>query len=758
LWGGYGNIIVPTDGNSIEPIFWDLLEKFDPDHLILYQRSAKDLRIDQPEIFDGLLQRHIAAWEKQINEKASDIAVEQIKEQLERCYLSNFSISDNLQTQLKDRLSPFFFRNWIVETTHSADEDPAYPHTQLVDVLPALRMPLSAVQRSPLGSTTEETLWAGSQCGYCLPSTLERLESAGLALVTAVGADQTLDCFFGQLLSNAFPDARGRHTHSIADASICGLGWYRHKSFHYWEEPTIVVVGDTLRDFCIYQCMSRLRERVVWLLPSIGRDALNQTKIEAEKRYLRDGFKFLAALHSLTSHSATHTDSVVLVSASLGGDGLSGVRDYASQFSLFGAETWRVGLLQQTLGFHPLRLYEANNARMPALVSVSDDRVVELLEPRRPKFLGDFSPSKIRWVSEISFAESELPRHFALAEWMMGNSANTTKEIRISSEGLAFLTISSILFGGHDAETASVRPNIRIPTARQIFELASRCGDLACAVSDKGVYTSTAIQKFGGLEKLAAFFRSDVGRAFLAAYRQQKGTAAPGIYLNDDRRRYLDFTALQEIAGNRDTAAQLQDDFAEKRIFYRGFIFRCRFCSRCAWFAVGEVSDSFVCKRCHREQIYTKTNWKMPDQPNWYHQLDEVIYQGVINDMHVPVLALDSLRRRGVSGLTFSEELAYTEISSDKPFIESDLNCVVDGQLTIGEAKTGDSLGGSSRQEAKTLASFRKLVMALRARRVVFATQEKGWRKATEDKIRAAFADLPVRLQLLHHKDLYEVP
>lgn len=109
LWGGYGNIIVPTDGNSIEPIFWELLEKFDPDHLILYQRSGKDVRIDQPEIFDSVLQKRIAVWERQVDAKASDSAVQQIQEDIERQYVSKSGISEDLQTQLRDRLCPFFF-------------------------------------------------------------------------------------------------------------------------------------------------------------------------------------------------------------------------------------------------------------------------------------------------------------------------------------------------------------------------------------------------------------------------------------------------------------------------------------------------------------------------------------------------------------------------------------------------------------------------------------------------------------------------
>ena len=285
--------------------------------------------------------------------------------------------------------------------------------------------------------------------------------------------------------------------------------------------------------------------------------------------------------------------------------------------------------------------------------------------------------------------------------------------------------------------------------------MASRSEGLGCSVSDKGFYTATTIEKFGGLEKVAAFFRSQTGAAFLAAYRSQKDSKAPGIYLNNDRRRYMDFAALHGITGDKARAAKLQDHLVENRIFYRGFIFQCRFCRRVGWFAVQEVGDSFVCKRCHREQVYTSVNWRMPEQPNWYHQLDEVIYQGLINDMHVPILALDALRRDSTSGLTFSEELVYRKASSEEPFVESDLNCIVDGLLTIGETKTSDKLRGSRGEEKKTLAIYRELAVALRARQIVFATEKPSWNVATEEKIRATFSALPTRLRLLTRKDLY---
>ena len=37
IWGGKHSIIVPTDGSTIEPTFWAILEKFSPDYVYFYR-------------------------------------------------------------------------------------------------------------------------------------------------------------------------------------------------------------------------------------------------------------------------------------------------------------------------------------------------------------------------------------------------------------------------------------------------------------------------------------------------------------------------------------------------------------------------------------------------------------------------------------------------------------------------------------------------------------------------------------------------
>ena len=46
-------------------------------------------------------------------------------------------------------------------------------------------------------------------------------------------------------------------------------------------------------------------------------------------------------------------------------------------------------------------------------------------------------------------------------------------------------------------------------------------------------------------------------------------------------------------------------------------------------------------------------------QPSVYYQLDELVYQGLENDMHIPTLALDTLRCSAQGSFLYVEELEY---------------------------------------------------------------------------------------------------
>src|SRR4051794_18815196 len=65
LWGGGGAIIVPTNGQRIDDVFWALLSLHDPDTILIYRKTGEDLHRNQPEKFA----EHLAAAVEKSNQE-----------------------------------------------------------------------------------------------------------------------------------------------------------------------------------------------------------------------------------------------------------------------------------------------------------------------------------------------------------------------------------------------------------------------------------------------------------------------------------------------------------------------------------------------------------------------------------------------------------------------------------------------------------------------------------------------------------------
>jgi hypothetical protein len=285
-------------------------------------------------------------------------------------------------------------------------------------------------------------------------------------------------------------------------------------------------------------------------------------------------------------------------------------------------------------------------------------------------------------------------------------------------------------------------------------------GGLVCTRSDKGFYAQDAIAKLGGLNKAGQFFRSESGRELIAAYLDktpnQKGQYNKGVRIGD--RRYLGAADLLRALKMVGQTISYIAEFAERGILYRGFIFQCAFCRNSAWYPLKDLSDRFTCPRCHREQVFTSKNWKMPRcQPSVYYQLDELVYQGLDNDMHIPTQALDTLRRSAQGSFLYVEELEYGKRGEAKPLMECDLNCVIDGKLTIGEAKTADRLEKTRVAEATLIEKYRSLAASLGARCVVFATEAEAWDGTTARKILEVLGKDSLSVRLLSKMELFRI-
>ncbi len=124
--------------------------------------------------------------------------------------------------------------------------------------------------------------------------------------------------------------------------------------------------------------------------------------------------------------------------------------------------------------------------------------------------------------------------------------------------------------------------------------------------------------------------------------------------------------------------------------------------------------------------------WKGPDEPEWFYALDEVAYQGLTSNIHVPILALAELSRSTRSFLHMPEAVVHRSGHED---IEVDIWAIVDGRIVIGEAKKSDRLESSDRREKQRCAALRVLVADLTADEFVMATAAPAWSERSKNNV-----------------------
>jgi hypothetical protein len=371
-------------------------------------------------------------------------------------------------------------------------------------------------------------------------------------------------------------------------------------------------------------------------------------------------------------------------------------------------------------------VYEDGNAGKLKTQLFAGDETAAFFETPKPEKFHEIVPTEHRWMAEVSVNGHALPRHPLLGDFVVRSPAITTHEARIGRCGIAYFCPNVAVFS-NDIDQVLVKPTIFLPDAFAIAKHVSRELSLSCRISDKGNFLAETVRKLGGLDGLAFFLRSDDKRAVFDKFLEESGQTAgvndQGVYLSSDRRRYLNFEAIQKIFGGAELATRdFIDDLIRRRVFYRGFIFKCSFCRNADWFSIDELTHHFTCKRCGRSQMYLAGHSRSSREPSWFYKLDEIVYQRYRNNMAVPALALDYLKGRNKSSFLYAPELEFADSVSNKVAFELDIFCVDNGILSIGEAKKEDVLGESAAKDSEMATKYLKIAEQFCAGQVVFAT------------------------------------
>ena len=747
LWGGAYNLIVPTDGKTIDERFWRILEAFDPDHLYVYRKCGEDFRLSTPDEYAKRIEADLQSYQSQFGSQNAGTSRDRIDKDLRNSWMSSLAITPQLQNEIKVRLSPFYFEEWIVETgAISARAAVGFPLTSLANIILNTRHPDRFAEINAPSDLVPK-LWYSAVLGLADDSAAEKLEGLGILRnrfdFEKNNISQLMELVITGAIEKPWALRANQRIFSELDGiapyqlSMIELGLYRSTKYAYWNEPLILVAGAEFEDFCLYYCLSRIRDRVVWILPSITQGALSANKTEISEVEMSFMAQVRGEDFSQQSHGGLACMSYTLSDAEI--EAVIG-RFHASPHSRFRSPI-AIARSVADLVRMPLVAVERDNLQRDISVQFANDVSISPFTTPKPKNFHTIHPYEHRYITQLSVAQEAPPKHFHLGNWIISDRRLTTKEVRVGRDGPAYFCPNIAYFGG-DIDTVLVRPYLRLPPLHKVIAELARTQGYECRPSDKGIYADETIAKWGGLDEAAGFLRDGAKRSLLEQFLDKSPSeAGKGVYLTDDRRRYLDLPAAKALVGA--CAASLIDELVSKQILYRGFIFICSYCRNSSWFSVNEIAQDFKCRRCSRNQLYTRANWKMPEEPAWFYKLDELVYQGYRQGMAVSLLALDYLKKRSSENFSFTTDREFWKPNASKPVAEVDLFCVSDGVLIIGEAKEDNRLGKSVSDENGEIAKYKQLASGLGVRQLVLATSSNGWNTQTKERVIAALSDMP---------------
>ena len=765
-WGGKNSIIIPTDGRTISTVFWSLLDTYDPDYVISYQKTARDILFARPTDYEALRDSY-TPWST--GEPWTEQAKAKWEDDFRNAPYGQFGITPTLEAELRQRLAPFYFQRHVASNRMRAHVSPDYPFTTITKIL--AEHPLAErVDVIDTASTPIFQLWVEAVTGGLYPDYETALAQHGVSKVVIHANDSNMGRLFDLIAAGKSSQGHGADNDALLVAtlpfaySMLGLSEYLR------EPPSsfspVVVCGSDLADFALYYALARLRPGVSWL-PSQWVDEFTRAKNSRSDQtrplaslMLADGREFNLRHfgQALWSSMEYGQRSIRLLSATLS---IDSIREHL--VALDSATHWAKGgimshaQVSETLEGvldRALEVFNTNNYAVPVLHHVSPGKTLPLFQTPKPKGFTTIVPGEHRWLAEVKLEGLTYPRHPALGEWLVQHPGLGTQGARTARNGLSYFCPSPIYFTGGDVDTILIRPTVYLPDAEETIERLANAVNWTTRISDKGSYSRDTLRKFGGIEQLSEYLRTTEKNSVLHEYLKPKPSSGNQLqnekYLSSDQRWYLEMSRIQELAPTG--TGGLVDFLISHNILHRGFVLKCQSCRNTSWFPLADLTDQFRCKRCRREQNILYDSALQKTEPVWHYALDEIVYQGLRNDMVVPILALDHFRRNSRS-FQFADELEIRQIGSEKPFIEIDLCCIVDGRLTIGEAKTTSRIAATGQAEAQALRNYRDAAVGLGAEQFVIATS-KIWACQTIINARTAFQDTPIAVLVLNGADL----
>lgn len=275
--------------------------------------------------------------------------------------------------------------------------------------------------------------------------------------------------------------------------------------------------------------------------------------------------------------------------------------------------------------------------------------------------------------------------------------------------------------------------------------------------SNTAKYHLNFIRRAGGLAAAANYLANAPFKDLLSLLADNKSKDQHGWVISEpSKRRVLNHLHLYQSLARRmptetieyfktisDELPEEVVDLLKKELLERGFLLKCLSCGYRSWYPAGNVGQHFQCSRCFETQVYESN-------PLWLYKLPEVIFQGFEDNMQVPLLTLQYLKR--TSNHTFEwlpDSNVFWRENGKQLSGNIDVICLRDGKLYVGEAKSNNDI------EAEQFSFYEHICKSVDIDGAVFATSQMSWNKGTQTRIENLKAWFKGHVVILTKKELY---
>lgn len=813
IWGADGFILIPSDGENIHTHFEELLRAYDPDFILTYQRTGYDLQVDDPTQFKKILDSYVDAFLKNHPDSDETNIREHHKKQLLRNALDrDFDLGKKIKQFVLKDLAVYHHGTDIRD--QSITYSGSIPHflPKLSDVIEhSERLTnLKIVELDLSNHATDFQLmgYGAAGKGNLIINNLYERRMELENLLPEIRRHRPDDVPETELLIQrlqkvAYPQRErfGRSDMSVMFKSIwnrqvdldgidfrsmfrsrskkkaaksdiydfftrvpfmisnLGLSYFFRRKDYLRDEQSnpLVIVGDTLDDYCLYYSLTRLRRKVYWL---------------PYARLRKDAKKPNAATYSFIlanelNHEGRESDEKEIhwTSLSLKKSQLSKVPGLLKKNDTIRIASY-TGVADHLVNVNSAkrilpyltRLYEKKNANNRSAYQFMDGKGINFVDTPMPKSFDAIDPFKHKWIAEISIVDSVYPTaDFLSSEVFQATGLSTfhlgTTSTRVSRSGIHYQCPmgGGLISSSDDVSERLVRPMLNLISSQKIFEGYFRRKKLDIRLSDKGSYFAQVLKMFSSFDALSELIRNqnafDLFELYCDLKKNVSGVFDKGVFLEAEKERYIDFASLVALlepkhSGNAKTEAKkLVDSLIEKNLIERGYVFKCSYCKNCSWYKPQETTNTFTCKRCGSTNVIKEENLRVqaPDsrfEPLAFYKLNELFHQFWNSNGWLTALTLSQLKKNSDGSLIFLPETEFRKKpEQEKPDFEIDLLVIVDGSLYFGEAKRDANASNPKKklsvEQIENLLGFDKF---LPLKGLVFSSFSGNWSAQVQKK------------------------